>query len=166
MYYPAVASPRVCCATIRIHILTAASNDLTRARLRFNMLVLLLLLLSLLLLVCATVCGSAALCRLYFATISRKANVRTDNNTPMGISIVTISYKRYLQQHNAYTIQDIQDIRLQFTVWGLGFPVHKMRARVHCSGTRGAASHIYLERTQQITVPYVSGWLPSITYHS
>jgi len=62
MYYTAVASPRVCCATILIHKLTAASgSELARARLRFNMLVLLLLLL-LLLLVCATVCGSAALC--------------------------------------------------------------------------------------------------------
>ena len=59
MYYTAVASPRVCCARILIHILTAASSELTRAWLRFNMLLLLLLLL---LLVCATVCGSAALC--------------------------------------------------------------------------------------------------------
>jgi hypothetical protein len=48
---------------ILLHILTAASSELARARLRFNMIVLLLLLLSLLLLlVCATVCGSAALC--------------------------------------------------------------------------------------------------------
>jgi len=59
MYYTAVASPCVCCATILIHVLTAASSELARARLRFVMLVLLLLLL---LLVCATVCGSAALC--------------------------------------------------------------------------------------------------------
>jgi hypothetical protein len=35
MYYPAVASPRVRCATIRIHILTAASRELARAQLRF-----------------------------------------------------------------------------------------------------------------------------------
>ena len=35
MYYTAVASPRVCCATIRIHVLTAASSELARARLRF-----------------------------------------------------------------------------------------------------------------------------------
>jgi hypothetical protein len=39
--------------------INAASSELARARLSFNMLVLLLLLL--LLLVCATVCGSAAL---------------------------------------------------------------------------------------------------------
>ena len=63
MYYTAVASPRVCCATIIIHTLTAASSELARARLRFNMLVLLLLLLLLLVVVvCATVCGSAELC--------------------------------------------------------------------------------------------------------
>ena len=35
MYYTAVASPRVCCATILIHVLTAASSELARARLRF-----------------------------------------------------------------------------------------------------------------------------------
>ena len=35
MYYAAVASPRVCCATIRIHVLTAASSELARAWLRF-----------------------------------------------------------------------------------------------------------------------------------
>ena len=62
MYYTAVASPRVCCATILIHIFTAASSELTHAWLRFNMLVLLLLLLLLLLVVCATVCGSEAPC--------------------------------------------------------------------------------------------------------
>jgi hypothetical protein len=62
MYYTAVASPLVCCATIIIYILTAASSELANARLRFNMLVLSLLLLSLLLVVCATVCSSAALC--------------------------------------------------------------------------------------------------------
>jgi len=59
MYYTAVASPCVCCARILIHILTAASSELTCAWLHFNMLLLLLLLL---LLVCATVCGSAAPC--------------------------------------------------------------------------------------------------------
>jgi hypothetical protein len=62
MYYTAVASLRVCCATIIIHILTTGSSELARARLRFKMLVLLLLLLSLVILVCTTVCGSAALC--------------------------------------------------------------------------------------------------------
>jgi flagellar motility protein MotE (MotC chaperone) len=42
----------------------------------------------------ATAAGMIALMkvnRLYFATISRMANARTNNNTPMGISIVTIS---------------------------------------------------------------------------
>jgi hypothetical protein len=43
MYYTAVASPRVCCATIIIHILTAASSELARARLRFIIIVIVII---------------------------------------------------------------------------------------------------------------------------